>query len=92
VVRRPSAATVKKAVTAIRKLTGMGRRTKRRGGFLGDFWNTLTKPETWGERLGNEILNPNSVSKQLIREGNRMQLQGVGRRRGRGVTTMPYFG
>jgi len=88
VVRRPSAATVKKAVTAIRKLTGMGRRTKRRGGFLGDFFNTLSKPETWGQKLGEEILNPNSVSKQLYKLAN----TGMGRRRGRGVTTMPYFG
>ena len=92
-VRRPSVATIKKAVTAIKKLTGRGRRTKRRGGFLGDFFNTLSKPETWGERLGNEILNPNSVSKQLFREADRVQRQGVGRkRRGGMVTTMPYFG
>jgi hypothetical protein len=93
VVRRPSIKTLKKAVTAIRKLTGHGR--KKRGGFLGDFFNTLSKPETWGERLSNEILNPNSVSKQLGLEAARVAkaVNGMGRRRGRGrVTTMPYFG
>ena len=75
-------------------MTGMGRK-KRRGGFLGDFFNTLSKPETWGERLSNEILNPNSVSKQIGLEAARVAkaVNGMGRRRkGRGVTTMPYFG
>jgi hypothetical protein len=66
-------------------MTGMGR-TKRRGGFLNDLFKTIANPNSWADKISEEILNPNSVSKQLVK------LSGVGRRRGRGVTTMPYFG
>jgi hypothetical protein len=84
-LRRPSVKTIKKAVTAIRKMTGMGR--KKRGGFIGDFFKTLSNPSSWDSKISNEILNPNSVSKQLLK------VAGFGRKRkGRGVTTMPYYG
>jgi hypothetical protein len=78
--------TLRKAVTAIKRLTGMGRK-KRRGGFLNDLWKTIQNPNTWADKISHEILDPNSVSKQLAK------VAGFGRkRRGRGVTTMPYYG
>jgi len=69
-------------------MTGLGKK-KRRGGFLNDLFKTIANPSSWGQKIGEEILNPNSVSKQLYK----LSQTGMGkRRRGRGVTTMPYFG